>query len=44
MSVNYGCVKLLDSFRIQQNNLEKLTECSKDQDYIHLKQNFQITG
>ena len=40
MSVNYGCVKLLDSMRVQQNILEKLTDCSKDQDYIHLKQKF----
>ena len=40
MSVNYGCVKFLDSMRFQQDSLEKLTESLKDDDYIHLKRHF----
>ena len=40
MSVNYGCIKFLDSMRFQQASLEKLTESLKDNDYIHLKKNF----
>ena len=40
MSVNYGCVKFLDSMRSQQASLEKLTESLKDDDYIHLKKHF----
>ena len=40
MSVNYGCVKFLDSMRFQTDSLEKLTESLKDDDYIHLKRNF----
>ena len=44
MSVNYGCVKFLDSMRFQQDSLEKLTESLKDDDYIHLKNIFQIIG
>ena len=40
MSVNYGCVKFLDSMRSQQASLEKLTESLKDDDYIHLKKQF----
>ena len=40
MSVNYGCIKFLDSMRFQQDSLEKLTESLEDDDYIHLKRNF----
>ena len=40
MSVNYSCVKFLDSMRFQQDSLEKLTESFNDQDYIHLKRHF----
>ena len=40
MSVNYGCVRFLDSMRFQQNSLEKSTEFLKDDDYIHLKKHF----
>ena len=40
MSVNYGCIKFLDSMRFQQASLEKLTESLKDIDYIHLKKHF----
>ena len=40
VSVNYGCVKFLDSMRCQQDSLEKLTESLKDDDYIHLKKHF----
>ena len=40
MSVNYGCIKFLDSMRFQQASLEKLTESLKVEDYIHLKRNF----
>ena len=40
MSVNFGCIKILDSMRFQQDSLEKLTESLKDEDYIHLKRNF----
>ena len=40
MSVNYGCVRFLDSMRFQQDSLEKLTESLKDDDYIHLKKHF----
>ena len=40
MSVNYGCIKFLDSMRFQQASLEKLTESLKDEDYIHLKRHF----
>ena len=40
MSVNYGCVKFLDSMRFQHDSVEKLTESLNDQGYIHLKQKF----
>ena len=40
MSVNYGCVKFLDSMRFQQASLEQLTQSLKDEDYIHLKRHF----
>ena len=40
MSVNYGCIKFLDSMRFLTASLEKLTESLKDNDYIHLKRNF----
>ena len=40
MSVNYGCIKFLDSMRFQTDSLEKLTESLKDNDYIHLKRHF----
>ena len=40
ISVNYGCVKILDSMRFQTDSLEKLTESLKDEDYIHLKKHF----
>ena len=40
MSVNYGCVKFLDSMRFQTHSLEKLTESLKEDDYIHLKKHF----
>ena len=40
MSVNYGCVRFLDSMRFQQDSLEKSTESLKDDDYIHLKKHF----
>ena len=40
MSVNYGCIKFLDSMRFQTDSLEKLTESLKDDDYIHLKKHF----
>ena len=40
MSVNYGCIKFLDSMRFQQDSLEKMTESLKDDDYIHLKKHF----
>ena len=40
MSVNYGCIKFLDSMRFQTASLEKLTESLKDDDYIHLKKHF----
>ena len=40
MCVKYGCVKFLDSMRFQQERLEKLSESLKDEDYIHLKQEF----
>ena len=40
VSVNYSCVKFLDSMRFQTASLEKLTESLKDCDYIHLKKHF----
>ena len=40
MSVNFGCIKFLDSMRFQPDSLEKLTESLKDEDYIHLKRQF----
>ena len=40
MSVNYGCIKFLDSMRFQPASMESLTESLKDEDYIHLKRNF----
>ena len=40
MTVNYGCIKFLDSMRFQTASLEKLTESLKDDDYIHLKKHF----
>ena len=40
MSVNYGCIKFLDSMTFQQDSLEKLAESLNDQDYIRLKQQF----
>ena len=40
MSVNYGCIKFLDSMRFLTTSLEKLTESLKDEDYIHLKRHF----
>ena len=40
MSVNYSCIKLLDSMRFLTTSLEKLTETLKDDDYIHLKKHF----
>ena len=40
MSVNYGCVKFLDTMRFQQDSFEKLTESLNDHDYFHLKQQF----
>ena len=40
MSVKYGCIKLLDSMRFQQDSLEKLTQSLNDEDYIHLKRHF----
>ena len=40
MSVNYSCIKFLDSMRFQTDSLEKLTESLKDDDYIHLKKHF----
>ena len=40
MSVNYGCIKFLDSMRFQAASSEKLTESLKDVDYIHLKKHF----
>ena len=40
MSVNYGCIKFLDSMRFQTDSLEKLTESLKNDDYIHLKKHF----
>ena len=38
--VKYGCVKFLDSMRFQEDSLDKLPESLKDQDYLHLKQQF----
>ena len=38
MSVNYGCIKFLDSMRFQHDSVEKLTESLNDQGYIHLEQ------
>ena len=40
MSVNYNCIKFLDSMRFLTTSLEKLTESMKDEDYIHLKKHF----
>ena len=40
MCVNYGCIKFLDGMRFPTDSLEKLTESSKDEDYIHLKRPF----
>ena len=40
MSVNYSCIKFLDSMRFLTTSLEKLTETLKDDDYIHLKKHF----
>ena len=40
MSVNYSCIKFLDTMRFQTASLEKLTESLKDDDYIHLKKHF----
>ena len=40
MSVNYGCIKFLDSMRFKTDNLEKVTDSLKDDDYIHLKSFF----
>ena len=40
MSVNYRCIKFLDSIRFLTASLEKLTESLKDKDYIHLKKHF----
>ena len=40
MSVNYSCIKFLDSMRFLTTSLEKLTESLKDEDYIHLKKHF----
>ena len=40
MSVNYGCIKFLDSMRFLSASLEKLTESLNDIDYIHLKNHF----
>ena len=40
MSVNYTCIKFLDSMRFQTASLEKLTESLKDDDSIHLKKHF----
>ena len=44
MSVNYSCIKFLDSMRFLTASLEKLTESLKDDDYIHLKKFFLIIG
>ena len=40
MSVNYGCIKFLDSMRFLSASLKKLTESLNDNDYIHLKKHF----
>ena len=40
MSVNYGCIKFLDSMRFQTASLENLTESLKNGDDIHLKKHF----
>ena len=40
MTVNYGCIKFLDSMRFQTDSLEKLTDSLKDDDSIHLKKHF----
>ena len=40
MSVNYSCIRFLDSMRFLTDSLEKLTESLKDIDYIHLKKHF----
>ena len=40
MSVNYSCIKFLDSMRFQTASLEKLTESLTNDDYIHLRKHF----
>ena len=40
LSVNYSCIKFLDSMRFLTASLEKLTESLNDNDYIHLKKHF----
>ena len=40
MSVNYSCIKFLDSIRFLTASLEELTESLKEDDYIHLKKHF----
>ena len=40
MSVNYSCIKFLDSMRFLTASLEKLTESLNVNDYIHLKKHF----
>ena len=40
MSVKYGCIQFLESMRFQPGSMEFLTESSKDEDWIHLKEEF----
>ena len=40
LSVNYSCIKFLDSMRFLTASLEKLTESLNDNDYFHLKKHF----